>query len=153
MNIRPILYSLLIVLTGCGIETNEPVEKFDADNAGKWSGEWVERNDNFTVNYDPGVIDGPLLENIERVWLEVQTCIGIPTVAGLVIEYTPTNEIQTGYRGYIIYGEKYIRIREFDTELDDATLRHEFVHWILKQAGTSSEDLTGHNSDFYSECD
>jgi len=134
----------VVALSGCGSDYPDDYES--------WSGESVEKSDNFTVNYDSDVIDGPLIAHIEDVWLDVQSCAGIPTRAGLVIEYTSQNKIKDGKRGYIIYADRYIRVRDTDLKHDDKTLRHEFVHWILRFAGVSAEDNSNHNSPFFDVC-
>ena len=138
--------TLVIFIIGCGAEPDD----FDIEKAGLWSGKWVERNDNFIVNYDTNVIDGPLLDGIEETWLASQTCVGIPTRAGLVIEYTHKSEIQDGYNGYILYHKKYIRVQE--TDYSNKILAHEFIHWILHVANASEFDNKEHNSDYFSNC-
>jgi len=142
-----ILVAFVLFLTGCGSESSSELP----DDVPQWSGKWVEKNDNFTVSYDSS-IEGPLLETIEQVWLEVQACVGIPDKAGLIIEYTPQSQIYKGRYGYIIYNKKYIRVRNADRYLDDKTLRHEFVHWLLWQVGTPSVDQDNHNSPFFEIC-
>ena len=139
----------LAVLTGCG-----HVEE-SSDRAGQ-SGEAVEQNERFTLVYTD-VIEGPIMEEIEQEWLEVQTCIGVAMPdPELTIEYVPLSEMpvsQYGWNmsGYIKYKPRYIRVNNDDRRTNYA-LRHEFVHWILYQLGESDYDLENHLSPFYVEC-
>jgi len=131
---------LILLLSGCGVDDGDD---FSGEYEG-WTGEWVEKNDNFTVNYDES-IEGPLLETIEQVWLEVQACVGLPTPAGIVIEYS--NDLPNNMYGYYIGG--YIRIEEKDVLHNHTTLRHEFIHAIQVYWALPRPD---HDSPFFTDC-
>ena len=141
------MYRLIVILllSGCGVKQ----EPFDWTKAGTWSGEAKESNENFIVNY-PSTIKGPILGTVEQVWLDAQECVGIPTRAGLTIEYTSKSEIQAGYNGYILYHLKYIRVS--DQDYNNQTLAHEFVHWILFVNGVSHDQNNNHKSPFFNDC-
>ena len=144
---------LVLILAGCG-DVGDYISN-DLDNGEDWpgwSGNYVEKNDQFKVNYNPDEIDGKIMGTIEMIWLEVQTCMGVSMPnAGLIIEYTPGSKIPNPYDGYIIYQDGYIRVDEDDWGYH-WTLRHEFIHWILWELGTSLLDLNTHNSNYYDWC-
>jgi len=143
---------IILLLSGCGVED-------ESSGYPGWSGKIVEQNEKFTLAYDTAVIKGPLMEEIEQVWLDVQTCIGVPMPDPmLIIEYTPLATLpidkKTGDQliGYITYNARYIRIFDGDPLFYNNTLRHELVHWIEKQLGVSKYDLDNHTSQFYLDC-
>ena len=144
---------LCLLLAGCGdladyVSNDLP----DDDDFPGWSGNSVERNDQFKLNYDPNKINGPIMGAIERVWLEVQTCIGVSLPnPGLIIEYTRGSKIPDPYDGYIVYRDHYIRIHQDDWGFH-YLLRHHFIHWALWMLGTSRFDLDNHNSPYYDRC-
>ena len=141
MNKKQILIAAVLVLTGCADPEDPPRDG--------WSGDWVEKNDTFTVNYDTNLVTGPLLEMIQEQWLEVQTCMGLPSRIKVVIEYVTEAEIPAGLRGYINYKPAYIRLRNVDLELLNRTLRHEFIHWILHKVDPNQDT---HESPYFLEC-
>ena len=146
---------LCILLAGCGIDDLG----YDCTNdcsGSDWSGNSVESNASFTVNYDTAVISGPIMGLVEHAWLTVQTCIGVSMGnPGLIIEYVRRSSLPQfnggDINGYIDFDDGYIQLHDGDV-FSNRTLRHEFVHWILWQLGTSSSDLESHNSPYYDLC-
>jgi len=143
-----VLLFLAFLLTGCG--SSDDAEDGPLTDPPNWTGNKVEENDNFIVNYDIKVIEGPLMEMIENEWRAVQVCMGLPTelMRELIIEYVKPSEIQDSYTGYIVYRWRYIRVWDRDLPFNH-TLRHEFVHYILWTIGVNSSD---HESQFFTDC-
>ena len=153
MTERFLTLALCLILAGCGDLDEYVSNDLDDDkDFPDWSGNYVEKNEQFKLNYDPDEIDGKIMGTIELVWREVQTCIGVAMPnAGLIIEYTPGSKIPDPYDGYIIYQDGYIRIDDDDWGYH-WVLRHEMIHWILWELGTSRWDLYNHNSPYYDLC-
>ena len=151
MGLKSSAILLCILLAGCGIDDLG----YDCTNdcsGSDWSGNSVESNASFTVNYNTAVISGPIMGLVEHAWLTAQTCIGVSMGnPGLIIEYVPLNSL-AGIYGFINFNDGYIQLHDGDVFSSNNTLTHESVHWILWQLGTSISDLQDHNSPYYDLC-
>jgi len=156
-----LLVVLALLLTGCSTTSNTGPSNGDGAFYGwpGWTGNYQERNERFTVNYDPGKLPGPWLYIIDQVWLDVQACVGLaPPDPKLVIEYVaqsnmPLIDGSLQVTAYINYDTRYIRITDYDLQQNQSNhLRHEFVHYLLWWAQVPQSDLNTHNSQFYAEC-
>ena len=149
---------LALLLTGCGVDTGSDAHADESANWPDWTGEWQERNDRFTLNYDPVRKPGPWMAVVDQIWLDVQTCVGIAAPGpGLTVEYVPLAQLPITEAGnqvgaFINYKDRYVRVHDEDLSAGGNHLRHELVHYLLWWAGSSQHDLATHNSQFYDEC-
>jgi len=148
---------MIYSLFGCGIEdyisddTNNLSSDCELDCS--WDGIWQERNSEFYIDYTPHNPKRPMLPYIVHWWEWLQQCTGFDVdISGtpLVIDYVPV--VGDGVVGRIWEWKGYARVLESDTDKGRIT-RHEMLHYLLYQIGSTTDDNHNHLSSYWQTCD
>jgi hypothetical protein len=146
MQMRTILPALsLAALTACG----SPVGQ---DNHGYGYQYDVAGASGLRVRYDG--YPAPTLAQIEALYTETEACTGIQATGPLVIFVHDT------FGDAEVYGQAFLdtgtilisSLLDPDPQLSFWTYKHEFIHYLLHQAGFPIDQNAAHQSPLFADC-
>jgi len=110
--------------------------------------DWSETSENFNISYDVAV-DHLIAADLERYWVEVQTCAGISapvTPYKVPVLYVPADQMPLPTGSYttdthtIHIDERYVTI--------SIVVKHEMIHHLLEIIGTPIEQNEAHEPEW-----
>lgn len=139
------IFSLLVVLAGCGSDTGQ-------DNHGYGYAYDAIGASGLRVRYDGH--PAPTLAQIESLYRETETCAGISATGPLVIF------VHDSFGANDVYGQMFLdtgtilisSLLDSDPHLSFWTYKHEFVHHLLHHAGFDPARNAAHDSPLFSDC-
>ncbi len=144
------LLAVCLVAAGCGADDDEHASLKSNNHGFGWHFEAQAAN-GVTLRNEPDVVGPVTVAVLADIYDQTQACTGLNAPGPFVIVVAgPVDGPGGDYTGRTYYQPPLILITEGPSWID--TARHEFVHYLLDQAGFPREPNTAHDSPLFIDC-
>ena len=144
------LLAVCLVAAGCGADDDEHASLKSNNHGFGWHFEAQAAN-GVTLRNEPDVVGPVTVAVLADIYDQTQACTGLNAPGPFVIVVAgPVDGPGGDYTGRTYYQPPLILITEGPSWID--TARHEFVHYLLHQAGFPRELNSAHDSPLFIDC-